>query len=260
MSNDRQAKIAAATGPQRNSNRTALGAVVALLVVVGVIVAIVLGTRGNDEPAAEGNATNGATSGEVKLPKGVADPNAPVVATNDGVLRPGVPTLQIFEDFQCPACKHAEDLFGPTIKDMGAKGEINVVYYVKTFMDDSLRNDSSKKVGNAALCASDADKFEDYHDKIYAKQPTGEGTGYTDEQVTEAAGEAGITGAALDTWKQCVADRPYVPYLNGLEEYTAQTMRVTSTPSFYVDNKRMALRNEMTAEDFRTLIRETAAK
>ena len=37
----------------------------------GVIVGIVVGTRGNDEPAAEGNATNGATSGEVKLPKGV---------------------------------------------------------------------------------------------------------------------------------------------------------------------------------------------
>ncbi len=259
MSNDRQAKIAAATGTQRNPSRTILGAVVALLVVVGVIAAIVLANRSGDEasPPAGGSTTD---TGEVKLPQGVADPHAPVVATNGGVLRQGVPTLQIFEDFQCPACKHAEDLFGPTIKDMGSKGDINVVYYVKTFMDDSLRNDSSMKVGNAALCASDAGKFEDYHDKVYAKQPSGEGSGYSDADVEAAARESGLEGATFDTWKQCVADRPYVPYLRGLEEYTAQTMNVRSTPSFYVDNKRMALRNEMTADDFRNLVLETARK
>ncbi len=260
MSNDRQAKIAAAKSPQRKPSGTILAAVVAIVVVVGVIVAIVLASRSSSgEDPAPGASTAGPST-SVKLPRGVADANAPVVATNGGVLKQGIPTLQVFEDFQCPACKNAEDAFGATMDDMSTKGQINVVYYLKTFLDDSLRNDSSKAAGNAALCASDASKFEGFHDKIYAAQPTNEGDGYTAAQIEQAATGAGIEGAALATWKQCVADQPYLPYLTGIEDYTSRTMKVTGTPSFYVDNKRMDLAGIGSADDFRKRVLETATR
>ncbi|MEP7160826.1 MAG: thioredoxin domain-containing protein [Dermatophilaceae bacterium] len=260
MPNDRQAKIAAAKSPHRKSSGTILAVVIAIVVVVGVIVAIVLGNRsgGGDNAAPDASTAGPETS--VTLPRGVADANAPVVATNGGVLKQGIPTLQVFEDFQCPACKNAEDAFGATIKDMGTKGQVNVVYYLKTFLDDSLRNDSSKAAANAALCASDAGKFEDFHDKIYAAQPKNEGDGYTAAQIEQAATGAGIEGAALLTWKQCVADKPYLPYLKGIEDYTSRTMRVTGTPSFYVNSKRMDLTGLGSADDFKKRVLETATK
>ena len=238
--NDRQAKIAAAAGRQGGNGKALAAAIVAVLVVVGVVLALWLPNRGGDTPtpAASGSATGTSGAGNAaKLPKGVKDANAPIVATNGGVLKDGVPTLQIFEDFQCPICKQAEDRFGAKVSELGKAGKINVVYYVKTFMDDNLRNDSSTKVGNAAACAADAGKFEEYHDKIYAKQPAEEGPGYSDEAVQAAATEAGISGPALDTWKQCVASKTYASYLKGLEKYTGETMGIRGTPEFYVNNK-----------------------
>ena len=265
--NDRQAKIAAAADRPKNT-KAILGAVIGALVVLGIVLAIWLPNRGGDTPAApgttgtatgaSGTGTGTAGNAAVKLPKGVKDANSPVIATNGGVLKDGIPTLQIFEDFQCPACKQAEEIFGGRIHDLAAAGKINVVYYIKTFLDDNLRNDSSKKAGNAALCAADAGKFAEFHDKVYAKQPTNEGDGYTDEALASAATEAGISGAALDTWKKCAADRPYVPYLKGLEEYTYRVMDVRGTPYFFVNNKVISLSGVATADDFEKKLFEVA--
>lgn len=269
--NDRQRKIAEAAGSRGGGRtKTILAAVVAVLVVVGVVLALWLPNRGSDTPAqptATGgtSGTTGGTSGTtvpsgaaMKLPKGAKDATAPVVATNGGVLKDGVPTLAVFEDFQCPACKQAEEIFGGRIRDLGSAGKINVVYYIETFLDDSLRNDSSKKAGNAALCAADAGKFQEFHDKTYAKQPAKEGDGYSDDALRAAATEAGISGATLDTWQQCVASKQYLPYLSSIDEYSFKTVGLKGTPAFYVNNKQMSLSGIRSADDFEKKLFETA--
>ena len=83
-------------------------------------------------------------------------------------------------------------------------------------------------------------------------------SGYTDEALASAATEAGISGAALDTWKKCAADRPYVPYLKGLEEYTYRVMDVRGTPYFFVNNKVISLSGVATADDFEKKLFEVA--
>ena len=251
MSNDRQAKIAAATGPQRNSNRTILGAVVALLVVIGVIVGIVVGTRGNDEPAAEGNATNGATSGEVKLPKGVADPHAPVVATNDGVLRPGVPTLQIFEDFQCPACANLEQTYGPMIQQEAADGNIALSYRIMTFLDNNLNNDASLRAANGLGCAITGGVGEPYHNIVYANQPEQEGDGWTDDQLKQFGADAGLSGDAKTQFDKCVDEGTYKGWAQ-LSNDAAFNEGITGTPTIYVNGKELpssALQSEQALKE-----------
>lgn len=225
--------------------------------VAAVILAVVLGNR-EETPVAPNGTGGPSTAASAKLPKGVKDATAPIVASNGGVMKEGVPTLQVFEDFQCPVCKQAEERFGAKIADLAAQGKINLVYYTKTFMDDNLRNDSSTKVGNASLCAADAGKFKAYHDKVFAKQPTEEGKGYSDDDVQVAATEAGLSGAAMNTWKQCVADKTYVPYLQGIERFTSETMKVTGTPAFYVDGKKMDLAGVDAGDAFEKKLFETA--
>lgn len=268
---DRQARIAAAAGRQKNNGKAILAAVVGVLVVVGIVLALWLPNRGSDQPGATGTTSGGATTGgsatsgsstattgAVKLPTSVKDATSPVVASHGGVLKEGVPTLTVFEDFQCPACKQAEDAFGARIRDLSTAGKINLVYYVETFLDDKLRNDASKRAGNAALCAADAGKFEDVHDKIYAKQPTNEGDGYTEDALRSAATEAGISGAALDAWKQCVADKTYDPYLKGIDRYSFETIKLKGTPAFYVNSKQMSMTGIRNADDFESRLFETA--
>lgn len=277
--NDRQRKIAEAAGrPGGGNGKKILAAVVGLLVVLGIVLALWLPNRGGDTPAptasgstsggtatsgatsgsATSGGTSGATSGAVALPKGVKDGTSPIVASNGGVLKEGVPTLTIFEDFQCPACKQAEDLFGARIRELGKAGKVNLAYYVETFLDDSLRNDASKRAGNAALCAADAGKFEDAHDKIFAKQPAKEGDGYTDETLQAAVADAGVSGAALDTWKQCAANKTYLPYLKSVDRYSFETVKLQGTPAFYVNGKAMSLAGVGSADDFEKKLFETA--
>ena len=50
-------------------------------------------------------------------------------------------------------------------------------YYV---LDDNLRNDSSTRAGNAAFCAADDGKFQEFHNQLFANQPATEGDGFSD--------------------------------------------------------------------------------
>ena len=72
---------------------------------------------------------------------------------------------------------------GSTFQEQAQAGKIKLVYHVKNFLDDNLRNDSSTRAANAAFCASDAGKFREFHNTIFPNQPANEGDGYTDAQL-----------------------------------------------------------------------------
>lgn len=250
--NERQAKIAAAK-PKNSNLKTILAGVIGLLVVLAVVVTVVV-NQGGDNKAGESAKPGPAKEGDaLVLPKGVADKNAPVVSSNGGVLKPGIPTVQIFEDYQCGACVGLEKELGPQLKTMAAAGKINVVHYIKTFQDSNAGNDFSKRIGNAALCAADAGKHAEYHSAIFAKGPK-----YTDAHLQEAANEAGLTGPVLDTWKKCTDEKRYMPYLRNVEEYSSRTMGVVQTPVIYVNGKHADLSKLTKAEDLENIITETA--
>ncbi|WP_116113857.1 DsbA family protein [Austwickia chelonae] len=254
--NSRQAKISAAAPAQGKNIKGLLAVIISVVVVAAAL--FVLFFNGKDEPSTLPDGSSASSGGDIKLPKGVSGKDEPVVATNGGVLKEGVPTLQIFEDFQCPWCQKFDQMFGPKIGELGAAGKINVVYYQKTFLDDSLQNKSSSKAANAALCASDAGKFFQVHEKIFAKQPKEEGKGYSDEDIQKSAVEAGLSGEQLETWKSCVAKETYKPYLKNLETYTSKTLKVSSTPSYYVDRKKIDTSGISNAEEFEKKLFETA--
>ena len=182
----RQAKIQAA---QKASGGGANKIVVATVVVVVAIVAVVAGVIWM-----ETSKKNDITGGGNAVPAGVAALGAGYPAYQDVTLAPGAPTLDVYEDFQCPACKSFEDQLGSTVEGLASEGKVKLVYHVKNFLDDNLRNDSSTKAGNAAFCAADAGKFQEFHDQVYANQPAQEGTGFPDAQLRSFAEAAGIWG------------------------------------------------------------------
>lgn len=237
----RQAKIAAAA-PKESRLKPLLITLVAVIAVVAIVGAVWMGARGNDTP----DPTAGRT-----YPTGATGEGGGIVVNADKV-KPGAPSLDIYEDFQCPACKGAEDQLGPTIDKMSQSGEAKVVYHMKSFLDANLRNDSSTRSALAAACAADAGAFEKYHDVLYAKQPQ-EGVGFTDAQLQQYAQEAGVTGSALDTWKKCYSDKKYAAYVSAVEDTTARA-GVTSTPVFHVNGKKFDLAQVTSVDDFRTKV------
>jgi protein-disulfide isomerase len=218
----RQAKIQAA---QKQQGGGANKIVVATVVVVVAIIAVVAGVIWVEQ-----SKQDEATGGGNALPPGVSELGAGYPAFADVTPVEGAPTLDVYEDFQCPACASFEAALGSTIEDLASSGKVELVYHVKNFLDDNLRNDSSTRAGNAAFCAADAGAFQEYHDQLYAQQPANEGDGFSDETLTSIATSVGISGDALSTWETCLKAGRYDDYVNSVEEASfADGVRGTPT-------------------------------
>jgi protein-disulfide isomerase len=232
-SSSRKAKAQAAA-PRQGANKAVIGAVVAVLVVVGVVVAVALGARGS------GTATPGATASAASaLPVGATGPGGGI-AVNPGKAKPGAPTLDLYEDFQCPICAQLEKLFGAQIRSLAAAGDIKLVTHTMSFLDDNLKNDSSLRAASAAACAADAGRFGPYHDAVYAGQPAKEGQGYTDAQLEGFAKTAGITGSAFSTWQQCVKSGQHTAYVKAVQTQSEKD-GVFGTPTLKLNGKALDL-------------------
>ena len=275
-----------ATGaPAANPRRSVIGFLVATVAVLAILVAVLLGqsmTRGPATTAAAptpagaratapaaapatGSASEGpATAGSGSSPTRPAAPAAsgpvPAGATGFGgplVINPtapaGAPTLELFEDPQCPVCQQFEDIFGPAIAELVANNEAKVVVHTMTFLDLNLRNDSSVRAANGAFCAGDQGKFRDYMSATYAAQPIQEGAGWTDAELAAIAESVGVTGTALDTWKTCQQGLTYGAHIVALET-NSERSGVNGTPTALLNGKKMNL-SGLDAAGFRAAVK-----
>jgi protein-disulfide isomerase len=216
-------------GKGGGANRVVVATVVVVLVLAAVITAVILGSR---------DKTEATTSGGASLPKNVAAMGAGIVV-NPGAPA-NVPTLDLYEDFQCPVCARFEDIFGLQIVDLVKANQVKLVAHPLSFLDDNLRNDSSNRAANAASCAADVDKFLQYHAATFQGQPKDEGTGYTDTQLKTFATQAGIAGPALTTWEQCYSAKTHNQWVESVQTQSEKD-GVTGTPTLKLNGKAVDL-------------------
>jgi len=232
MRPDASKKLAAAA-PKKRANPAVIGAIVAAVVILGVVVTIVFATK--DKPG----------SGSAQ-PVGVTGGKAGGIFANAATAKSGAPTLDLYEDFQCPACAQLEERIGAQKASMAKAGDIKLVVHTLSFLDGNLRNDSSARSANAAACAADAGKFLEYRALVFAAQPAQEGDGYTDAQLTQFAEASGITGPALTTWQQCTSSGQHAGYVTDVQEQSGRD-RINSTPTIKLNGEDVT-KNVQTAE------------
>jgi len=227
MRPDASKKIAKVT-PKGGPNPVVIGAIVAAVVVVAVVVAILIGNSGKS-----GSSTG--TSGS-SAPVGVVGGTGGGILVNPATAKGNAPTLDVYEDFQCPSCAQLEKAMGPAMASMAKAGQVKLVVHVLSFLDANLKNDSSSRAANAAACAADARKYLEYHSAVFAAQPAQEGAGYTDAQLTEVAKTAGITGTALTTWQKCTSSGQHAQYVTDVQT-GAEKAGVFGTPTVKLNGK-----------------------
>ena len=266
------------------SRRGVIGALVAVVGVLAVVVAVLLGqalSRGGTSAAPAAGPGGGAPAAAAatptvrataETPRATTAPPPPTQATTGPVpagatgfggpmvLNPGapagVPTLDLFEDPQCPICKQFEAIFGSAITELVKNNEAKVVVHTMTFLDLNLRNDSSVRAANGAFCAADQGKFHDYMSAVYAAQPAQEGAGWTDAQLGGLAQQVGITGTGLDTWKACQQGLTYAAHISALET-NSERSGVTGTPTALLNGTAMKL-SGLDAAGFRAAVKAGA--
>ena len=220
-----QRRREAARAKQRRLLAIVLGAVAAVALVV-VVTVIVLDQRGKrDQTAAP-----------------YTGPQAPLSRQADGSIvmaKPGVtgPTLEIFEDFQCPACKHFEETTGKTVKELASEGKVKVVYYPFHLFGqqrDPIRSNSLRSAA-AALCVP-ADKWLSYHDALFKFQPQEGSEGFAPKDLVAWGRDVGVNDPNFD---KCVTDEQKKPQVESMTKYALETRRVDSTPTVFLNNRKL---------------------
>jgi protein-disulfide isomerase len=231
---------------QRIINLT-IGAVV-LIVVLALVGGAWFSSRdSSDDPDTEAKVPTGALPASSEYAYGVE-------IAGDA---PGKPVLEIWEDFQCPACAQFEALFNPTIEKMADDGKARVIWRSTSFLDNGFPGDHSKRASAAWGCAIDAGKKVEYHDLIFANQPETEGVGWTDDQLLQFGEDAGIKDDKFDTFETCVADHDYIKWANNgtAESYANE---VPGTPTLYLNGEELQGEDRATPEALENAVAEAA--
>lgn len=149
-----------------------------------------------------------------------------------------IPILQIWEDFQCPACARFEEASGTALQGLIDAGKVRVEYRSTIFLDKNLVSantaagnpNSSQRATLGFGCAVDANAAEKYHAGVFAIQPAEEGAGYSTDNLISIAESSGITGDALDSFSECLTSEKYAGWV--ANSYAAfDAAGVSSTPT-----------------------------
>lgn len=229
----RQAKIEAAqkSASGGGANKIVVATVVAVVAIIAVVGGVIWSQVSKE---------NAVTGGGNAVPTGVSELGQGFPAFQSVTPAANAPLVDVYVDYQCPACASFEAVVGSTFTSLAEEGRIKLVYHVKNFLDDSLGNDSSTRAGNAAFCASDAGKFEPFHEQVFPNQPAVEGDGFTDAQLKTMAESAGVTGGELATWETCLAAGKYTDYVNSVEEQSFED-GVRGTPTVKINGTEIEL-------------------
>ena len=148
---------------------------------------------------------------------------------------PNVPTINIYEDFQCPVCARFAGINGATIEKAIEEKKAKVVYHVLSFLGTE-----SILAANAAACAADEDKFLAFHKAFYANQPA-ENAGAINATFLKSIGAA--VGITSDKFSTCVDNGGYSDWVKNVAEAGAKA-NVNSTPTVFVNGKEIDRNSE----------------
>ncbi|OZM81401.1 thioredoxin domain-containing protein [Pseudonocardia sp. MH-G8] len=206
--------------PSRRSTLTrrrgpATGTVVAVLVLVLFAAAVGFGVYRAQSDADDAG-----------LPAG-ADAAGAVVGRADAPV-----TIDLYLDFQCPACAQYEQATGATLDELVASGRARVVYHPVAYLDRFSSTRYSSRSSAAAGCAADAGVLPRFAELLYAHQPPEGGDGLPDDQLVALGQEA---GAGAD-FAPCVQEARYAGWTRSLTE-AASRAGINQTPTVLVDGQ-----------------------
>ena len=152
--------------------------------------------------------------------RAMGDPDAPV-------------TIEVYEDFQCPACQGFSEQIEPQIVDAYiATGDVYYIFRHYPFLDDNLPRKESDQAANASMCAGDENRFWDYHDILFANH--GENQGAFNNRRLVAYAEA--LGLEMQEFNQCFNANLHKDEIDA-DEAMGRNSGVTGTPSVFVNGR-----------------------
>ncbi len=153
-------------------------------------------------------------------------------------------TIQIFEDFQCPACRRFTESTEPLIiENLVATGKARYEFHHYPFLDGNGVGaiGESDQAANAAMCANEQDKFWEMHRILFANW-NGENQGAFSNRRLQAMAES--LGLDMDAFNSCFNENPHEEEIQADFEL-GQQMGVSGTPTVFVNGKMVGQGNQV---------------
>lgn len=131
--------------------------------------------------------------------------------------------VEEFSDFQCPACKSAQDTVKRVINEFGDQIRFEFKHFPLTTI-----HPQAFRAALASECANDQGKFWEYHDLLFINQPNFS----PNELVSYAEG----LGLNKDTFKACLDSRAKNDVVRA-DMAEASSRQINATPTFFVNGQ-----------------------
>ena len=209
---------------RQRRNRRIIGIVAAA---VAVVLVFVVGYF-----AVTSMSSNNSTSNSQVAPNATESKDG--IVMNPGKAKQGVPTIDVYLDYQCPICRVFEARLAPTLLQLADAGDIKLVNHTMTFMDDNMKNTASSRAAYAATCADSFGAYSAFNTAVFEHQQAQEipgSVGYEDSLLRQTIPTAvGISGDNLAKFQQCYDQRSTKTFVDGIDQ-AAYKNGVTGTPT-----------------------------
>lgn len=159
---------------------------------------------------------------EGALASQVLQEDGSVVMAQEGAQ---APVVEVYADYQCPACRQFELLNGDVLKENAAEGRAIVQYRpVSIFAQQPAPiSSNSLRAGAAARAAADHDRFVEFNDFLFQNQPTEGREGFTADELKEWFAETDPSEQQQEQFDQRVDEENAV-----VEEFTGSYLPALS--------------------------------
>src|SRR3954451_10189996 len=206
--------------------RTVIVSSVVVVVIIAIAAAVGIVRSAQHDQAVAAAAAPSGTPAHLPGDGGIAGVSGSTPAGTTPV------TVEMWEDFQCPACRQFEADNHVQLDQWAKQGIVKLVYKPVAFLDGaSTTNYSSRSLNTAAAVVdSDPAAFQAFHDLLYANQPEEGSAGLTDAQLLDYAVQA---GAPREGVAAAQTSNRFGGWVIQRTELFSQTY--TSTPTILVD-------------------------
>jgi len=239
---------------KRNKLLIGWGIVVAVVAILAIVALVVSSNIRNNAPVADEGPTpaNGNIHGGVTLLANseVVKSDPATVNVKDVPAKPETPPAEVtapgaeaeagkpvkvvvYIDFICPVCKRFETTYNEQLTSLRNEGKISVEYRALGFLDQQSTTNYSSRAANAAACVvnESPEKYADFVNALFDKQPAEGGAGLSDDDLKKMATDVGAK--SIDS---CVEEKKFRPYVK-VATQEAAAIGVTGTPTAFVDGK-----------------------
>jgi protein-disulfide isomerase len=140
--------------------------------------------------------------------------------------------IEVFEDFQCPACvQFSKDIEPIVLEKLVSTGKAYYIFHNYPFLDTNSVAKESRGAANASLCANEQGKVWEYHDVLFANW-NGENQGaFGPTHLIEFADALELNA---DDFKACIDEDRYAADVQDSFD-NGVAMGVSGTPSVFVN-------------------------